>query len=327
MRQYGPFAVTTPAIRSMPCSRNIAEVRIASAWGMPAHSQSFINISVSHLDGRMSRIASGISRIPAWCHVLAVIPDRLIVMTKLPGSHLALALSALQGQQTDVRCLSQAFGRAIGQLTQVPLSCAQVAYTPQRDFSIIGWGQDLRQTVAHYLETARRIQQVIAAYQAPLFAHSLALLESQLPLIPRQPELLYHEDISNTMFDGEQIGGFYDLEMCRGGTAAMQLGVALFLCGPDQLDWESLLAGYQQQTAHRLDDDEILSVLAMSHFYAWIRVCRWGWWDGNPTASDHFAASVADADCYYHTIGHACNVLSRYHPVVMDWLGTKGARG
>jgi len=91
---------------------------------------------------------------------------------------------------------------------------------------------------------------------------------------------------------GDRFVGFYDLEMCRLGTEAMQLGVGLRLCAAGPLSWPQLLAGYGSQTGQRLEARDVSAALAMHHFYHWVRICRWGTWDGHPDAGGHRAAAA-----------------------------------
>ncbi len=88
--------------------------------------------------------------------------------------------------------------------------------------------------------------------------------------------MLFHEDIFNMTVRHGEFQGFYDLEMCRQGTESMQLGVVVDLCEKGKLDWASIQSGYEAEVGRRLEKPELLSVLAMNHFYHWIRICRWG---------------------------------------------------
>ena len=80
------------------------------------------------------------------------------------------------------------------------------------------------------------------------------------------------------------------------------------------------MAGYQQQTGHRLDDTQALEILAMNHFYSWIRVCRWGWWDGDPAHVDHAAASEENAESIYRQLRRDSELMAKYHPAIAEWL-------
>lgn len=127
--------------------------------------------------------------------------------------------------------------------------------------------------------------------------------------------MLFHEDIGNMKVDRDSFRGFYDLEMCRLGTEAMQLGVALYLCGPGKLSWAALRAGYETAVGYHLDEDILISILAMNHFYYWIRVCRWGHWDGNPEQQERRNELEADVGYFLDRMKDACRTLRGTVPV------------
>ena len=209
--------------------------------------------------------------------VLHVIPDKLIAMSRLPSDDRGLhQLSA-----NEVAPLSNEIGAALACLAKVPLHRTDGGYWPVTDFTAILWGRSPRESINVYLERCRRIHAGMPEYATPLFTASLRLIETQLDAIAAQPEILWHEDIGNLAVNHGRLTGFYDLEMCRGGTEAMQLGVAIRLCLIG-LSWPALLRGYESKIGHPLSPSDLLSVLAMHHFYCWIRVCHWGWWDGDP---------------------------------------------
>lgn len=79
------------------------------------------------------------------------------------------------------------------------------------------------------------------AYQTPFFTESLTFAEQQIRFIDQQPRILFHEDIPNLCIAQGRFQGFYDLEMGRVGTEALQLGVALDLCHNQQSDEEWLV--------------------------------------------------------------------------------------
>src|SRR5437764_12084227 len=95
----------------------------------------------------------------------------------------------------------------------------------------------------------------------------------------------------------------------------MQLGVAVSLCGPSKLSWDALRAGYEPEVGYRLREDDLDSILAMNHFYYWIRVCRWGHWAGNPEEQEHRQASEAEAGGFLVRMQEACRTLRRTVPL------------
>jgi hypothetical protein len=178
--------------------------------------------------------------------------------------------------------------------------------------------------VAAYLERCRRIHRGVPAYGGRFLARSLDLLEAQLVGFDGQRRVLFHEDVANLRTEGPAFRGFYDLEMCRLGTEAMQLGVALGLCGPAGLGWPALLGGYAAQTAAgRRGGPPLpapLAVLAMHHLYHWQRICRWGEWDGDPSARPLRRAAEAAAGAHRRAMRAAYRVVRASAPVA-GWFG------
>jgi hypothetical protein len=258
--------------------------------------------------------------------ILDEAPPRLLVLTRLAGRDLDLTGLGAAG----VAGLSREVGRALGRLAGTPLPdpdpppAGEGDYDARpQDFDSLPWDQDRPEVVAGYLEPCRRIQRGIPAYRAAFLARSLDLLEAQLAGLPGQRRVLFHEDIANLRTAGARFLGFYDLEMCRLGREAMQLGVALGLCGSAGLRWPVLLEGYAAQTAPGRRGGPPLpeppAVLAMHHLYHWQRICRWGEWDGDPAAVALRRASEAGARTHLRAMRAAYRVL-RVSPPVAAWF-------
>jgi hypothetical protein len=254
--------------------------------------------------------------------IVEAVPPRLLVLSHLLGHDLDVAGLT----EAELRLLSREIGQALADLVRTPLPRAADGRSPVHDFDLLPWGEDLRAVLEGYLGKCRRIQRGIPAFRDPFCARSLALLETQLPVINGQRRVLFHEDISNMRVEGARFRGFYDLEMCRLGTESMQLGVVLGLCAQDNLDWPALLAGFESRTGRRHVDEDVMSILAMQHLYHWIRICRWGEWDGDPDAADLRRASEADAAWHQQKMREACLVLRRTAPVAA-WFGATAGRG
>ena len=237
-------------------------------------------------------------------HIRAVVPDQMVVITRLPNGDDGGVASA-----TTER-VSYAVGQALGAFAQADLPLVEGGYSPVRDFHLIAWGTNLGAVIDRYLAIGYRAQQAVEAYQTPFFSESLALIASQRDVVAAQPPLLFHEDISNLAVDEGAFQGFYDLEMCRLGTEAMQLGVALGLCAPQNgFDWSWLRQGYERRTGRSLGADDMTAILAMNHFYHLIRVCRWGNWDGDPAQQEHARESALDAGWHMERMREACVVM------------------
>ena len=84
----------------------------------------------------------------------------------------------------------------------------------------------------------------------------LDFIESELDAIFAQPRILYHQDIGNSHVHNGKFTGFFDLEMCRVGTAAMQLGIATCLFQPHGKGWDAFSEGWEAGTAIHLTPKE-----------------------------------------------------------------------
>lgn len=237
--------------------------------------------------------------------VLQVVPEELIVMTRLPDS---LVGAAALPEKAKV---SYEIGQAVATVVQWPLPTAENRPLIQSEFEQFAWRSDLGELMRDSLARCWRIQEQVLAYQTPFFTESLTFAEQQIDFIDQQPRILFHEDIPNFCVAQGRFQGFYDLEMVRIGTEALQLGVALDLCrnqqsGEEWMGWSDFLQGYQATTGRTLSTTDFQALLAMNHFYYHIRLCRWGKWDGDPTqtASLHFATSKATH--YLHMMKMAC---------------------
>ena len=218
--------------------------------------------------------------------------ERLIVMSRLAGTGLHTV------SPPDAPALSEQIGRALGRLGRLalPEPAASSGYSPARDFTAILWGRDVHAALRAYIDRSRNVLDVLPRDLVPFFGASLDLVESHADWVAAQRPILFHEDVHNLTVAGGRFVGFYDLEMCRLGTEAMQLGVALRLCAAGPLSWPRLLGGYERQTGRQLDPRDATAALAMHHFYHWIRICRWGLWDGSASAGDYRAAAITYAE-------------------------------
>ncbi len=258
---------------------------------------------------------AGTGVVPA---VVASIPDKLIVMSRLPGHYVTRKAELTSMTADQIAALSRQVGRAIGKLADTPLPGPDATDCPPRDFQIILWNSDVRAAIESYLAICRAVRRVIPEYGGRFGERSLHFIASHIDAASAMRGMFFHEDIGNAMaLDGEFVG-FFDLEMCRIGTVAMQLGVALCLCGAGRLDWSELTGGVTRQTGIEISPDGQLAILAMHHLYHWIRACRWGWWDGSP-GSDHHAAAARDASHHCGRMAEAVELIRPYAPV-SDWF-------
>lgn len=244
--------------------------------------------------------------------ILAAVPERLIVMTRLADSDGRLLTLP---QRTQV---SYEIGQAVGDLVQWPLPAAEDWPTPQTEFEHFAWRTDVGEIIKDVLVRCRQMQKNVSAYQTPLYTEALKLAEEHADCINQQPRILFHEDIPNLCVRGGHFQGFYDLEMARIGTEAHQLGVALDLCRPHWMDgewlvWSDFIRGYQETTGRTLGEADFLSILAMSHFYYHLRLSRWGKWDGDPAQGESMNFARSNAADYHEYMKRACYSLR-------DWI-------
>ncbi|MCB0064524.1 MAG: hypothetical protein KDE19_20515 [Caldilineaceae bacterium] len=245
--------------------------------------------------------------------ILDVVPERLIVMTRLPANNDDNAQLHLAERQQ----ISYQLGQAVATFVQWPLPTAENRPVCDSEFEQFAWRSDVGDLVRQCVTLCRQIQQALPVYQIDLFTESINLVEQQIDYIDQQPRLLFHEDIPNMCVYRGQFQGFYDLEMVRIGTEALQLGVVVDLIKPHWQDeqwlvWPDFLQGYQATTGRSLDERAFAAILAMNHFYYHIRICRWGKWNGDPaqTASLHFAKTMAPG--YLKAIKTACYNLRQW---------------
>ena len=199
-------------------------------------------------------------------------PGTLIVMERLPGTDVLNALSSHSWNSYERDALSREVGIAFGRLTSTPLPNVD-GYNPLTDFPDWGWRLGLPEVVGRCLRDGRKILEAVESSCSETLASSLALIEERSAAVAGEPPILFHEDASNLRVASGRFVGFYDLELCRGGTASMQLGAALNLCGEGRLDWNRLIAGFEE-AAPRLTKVGSRAILAMNHLSRWIRLCE-----------------------------------------------------
>jgi aminoglycoside phosphotransferase (APT) family kinase protein len=237
--------------------------------------------------------------------VHALVPERLIVMRRLGGVDVGATTGRMGAAQAEA--LASAVGDALGALAETKLPVPAAGYDPARDYAVIPWSGNPAEALSRYLTTARRVQRAIPAYAEPFFERSLSRLEQERALLEEQPLMLMHEDVGNLRVDGSRVVGFYDFEMCRAGTRAMQLGVAASLCGSGRLAWRDLLDGFERRVGAVAGGTR--AITAMAHLYAWIRICYWGWWDGDPVNEMCRRAVAADAAYWDKSLREVTGVI------------------
>ena len=242
--------------------------------------------------------------------ILAVVPETLIVMERLLDDHREL-------DRTQRTAVSHQLGQAVATLVHWPLPTADQQPDVTSEFEHFAWRTDVDATIRDCVALCRQIQRRLPLYQSDFFTASLDLVEAQIGTIAAQPRILFHEDISNfSVYQGE-FQGFYDLEMVRVGTEALQLGVVVDLIQPhwreeEWLVWAAFLQGYQERSGRSFSATDFQAILAMNHFYYHIRLCRWGKWNGDPAQTSNLEFATKMAAPYFKAMKRACRNLRQW---------------
>lgn len=253
-----------------------------------------------------------------------VVPERIIVMTRLAGTDLSKDIRQSGYSEAELRELSRSLGVAAGKLANAGVPEPGEGYSAVRDFAVIHWPPRLEDALDLYLECARGIHQRSEMYAAPFFGRTLELIDDTRATVLEARRVLYHDDFGNTCSHAGRMTGFFDLEGCRVGTKHLQLSTALQVCiGDERCDWHALLAGYEEESGQRLDDRDLLAVLAMSYFHAWVRISCWGSWDGSASREslpDWFLAAEPVGREYMSSV----HLVLSHIPAISRWLDQGG---
>jgi hypothetical protein len=201
---------------------------------------------------------------------------RLIVQSRIPGGWLPNPGSP-DFASVDNHRAGHTLGLAVATLLNVPLS-AQAARSYEKSFYD---GLSLERYFGDILDASWLIHRKVEAYSTPLFAHSLEYIEASLPYILGQKRLLYHQDAMNMHFDQSSFTGFFDLEMCRVGTEAMQIG-SLWYIFAIYNNWNAFVQGYADLSGDKLGEQDCDAARAFAHFLVWRYISCNGRWRGEP---------------------------------------------
>lgn len=215
--------------------------------------------------------------------------QRLIVVSWIPGGW----MPDLTDKTFDANARTLA-GRTLGQATAklvcTPLSTAAAQTFESRFYD----GEKLTDYLQNILQASWSIHRQVACYSDPVFAQSLANIEANLPYILNQPRLLYHQDAMNVHFADSQCSGFFDLEMCRVGTEAMQIG-SLWRIIATYGVWNVFAQGFADVTGRTLGPEDFAACRAFAHFLVWRYISDYGDWHGEPRSDAEMAAEVERA--------------------------------
>ena len=210
--------------------------------------------------------------------------QRLIVMSRIPGSWLPdLAEKTLAVSERAQA--GRTLGQATAKLTSVPLAGAVAQDFESRFYE----GQGLIDYLQGILQASWAIHQKVACYGDEIFAQSLARIEANLPYILAQPRLLYHQDAMNVHFADNRFTGFFDLEMCKVGTEAIQIGSLWWLIVTYGV-WDAFAEGFAESAGRGLGSQDFAAAQAFAHFLVWRYISDYGDWHGEPLGDEQRVA-------------------------------------
>ena len=221
---------------------------------------------------------------------------RLIVQSRIPGNWFSHPANPAFGS-FEAQRMGYTLGQATAKLLSMPLS-AQAAQEYESRFYE---GQPLVDYLREILDASWMIHERVDRYQSPIFASSLKHIEANLPYILNQKRLLYHQDAMNMHFLDSNFSGFFDLEMCRVGTEAMQIG-SLWTIFATLGIWDAFVQGYATISGRELDEQDLAAGRAFAHFLVWRYISRYGRWRGEPLEPEQHTKEIEDAATYSRDI-------------------------
>lgn len=227
----------------------------------------------------------------------------LIVMSHVPGVYLSQAPEA-DGEEAW-RAACREVGRAIGRLTRVPLSAADRTAFESRFYRD---APTLEAYLGRILSLGRSINERDPDFRDDFWRASLDFAEAELPGILAQPPVLYHQDAGNLHVRHGRFMGFFDLEMCRVGCAAMQLASSLGMLEGDEAGWEPFFQGWEAATQAPLGSKDRRAAAAAGHLLDWREISRYLSYDGTPGTGFPWA-SPADPVAYRRSMEAMANMI------------------
>jgi hypothetical protein len=226
-----------------------------------------------------------------------------IVTSYLPGISLPAAREAYGEVAWCEACLET--GRATALLIRVSLGTAERAAFESRFYDGLG---ALEAYLGRILDLGCSIHSRDPAFRGRFWQESLDLIEGQLDSILAQPRALYHQDPGNLHVEQGRFVGFFDLEMCRVGGAAMQLASSLGMLEGKREGWALFRAGWEAASGAPLGPGDRTAALAASHLLHWREISRYLSYDGTP-GSGYAWASPADPAAYRKSMETAEELL------------------
>jgi hypothetical protein len=197
-------------------------------------------------------------------------------------------------------------GKAIGSLTLVPLSVNDRIAFETRFYDDLG---PLEAYLGRILELSRGVHARDPDFQGDFWRQSLDFVEEHLEEIFSQPRILYHQDVSNLHVQSRRFMGFFDLEMCRVGCAAMQLASAFGMLEGERAAWEPFRKGWEIATGKPLRRADLNAAAAANQLLHWREICRYLSYDGTP-GTGYDWAHPADPVQYRQSIQAVSRMLN-----------------
>jgi hypothetical protein len=115
----------------------------------------------------------------------------------------------------------------------------------------------------------------------------------------------------NMHFAASSFTGFFDLEMCRVGTEAMQIG-SLWTIFALHNNWSAFAQGYSDGCGRTLGEDDFSAARAFAHFVIWRYASHYGRWRAEPNGIVNRTKAEQAATKYAKSI----ELNSSVHPTV-----------
>lgn len=227
-----------------------------------------------------------------------------IIISHIPGVYLHEVQETGAAATWKGACC--AIGRAVGALTLVPLSATDRTAFEARFYDVLG---PLEAYLGRILELSWGVHARDPDFQDLFWRQSLDFIEAHLDSILSQPRILYHQDVSNLHVQGGRFMGFFDLEMCRVGCAAMQLASAMGMLENAPTAWEPFREGWKRTTGQPLALADLNAAAAAHQLLQWREICRYLSYDGTP-GTGHDWASPADPVRYCQAIEAVAGMLN-----------------
>ncbi|MBN1809553.1 MAG: aminoglycoside phosphotransferase family protein, partial [Planctomycetes bacterium] len=210
-------------------------------------------------------------------------PD-MIVTTHVPGDWL-WRVRDIEGEQAWSEASREA-GRAVGALTRVPLTSRDSARFESRFYAD---HPTLESYFARILELGRAVHARDPDFCDGFWKTSLDFIEETIPSILAQPRVLYHQDVANFHVQRGRFSGFFDLEMCRVGCEAMQLGSALEMIAAGHAAWPPFREGWEAGAGKPLSPQGAAAAGAAGQLLGWREITRYLSYDGRPGSGFEWA--------------------------------------